>query len=186
MLNLALWLKKNNFKLDQVQTFTPTPMAMATTMYHTRKNPLKKVTEDSEVVETARSGKMRKAHKAFLRWHHPENWPILRETLVKMGRGDLIGNGERHLVPAWHPSEGSAQEQGARETGARTAGNRPAGVPGAERKARPGVPAPKQLPVVAAGARRKPERAPAAVGAASSARPSILSTIKAKPKAGRK
>jgi len=59
MVNLAVWLKKNDFKLDQVQTFMPTPMALATTMYHTRKNPLKKVTADSEVVETARSGKIR-------------------------------------------------------------------------------------------------------------------------------
>jgi uncharacterized radical SAM protein YgiQ len=172
MLNLALWLKKNNFKLDQVQTFTPTPMAMATTMYHTRKNPLKKVTEDSEVVETARSGKMRKAHKAFLRYHHPENWPILRETLVKMGRGDLIGNGERHLVPAWHPSE----EGGALQVGDR---KRQGGMP---------APAPHQI----AAAKRKPEQRAAAGGgrapaaAPERARPSILSTIKAKPKGPRK
>ena len=101
MLNLALWLKKNNFKLDQVQTFMPTPMAMATTMYHTRKNPLHKISADSEVVETARSGKIRRLHKAFLRFHDPENWPILREGLQRMGRGDLIGNGEKHLVPGW-------------------------------------------------------------------------------------
>jgi uncharacterized radical SAM protein YgiQ len=100
MMNLALWLKKNNFKLDQVQTFTPTPMSMATAMYHSKRNPLHKVAEDSEVVETAKSGKTRKAHKAFLRWHDPENWPLLRETLQKMGRGDLIGNGDRHLIPA--------------------------------------------------------------------------------------
>ncbi|MGZ8287808.1 MAG: YgiQ family radical SAM protein [Telluria sp.] len=100
MLNLALWLKKNNFQLDQVQTFTPTPMAMATTMYHTRRNPLHKVTEDSEVVETARSGKIRRIHKAFLRYQDPENWPLLREALNSMGRGDLIGNTERHLIPA--------------------------------------------------------------------------------------
>jgi hypothetical protein len=187
MLNLALWLKKNNFKLDQVQTFTPTPMAMATTMYHTRKNPLKKVTDDSEVVETARSGKMRKAHKAFLRYHHPENWPILRETLVRMGRGDLIGNGERHLVPAWHPSEGTAQEAGVRETGARNAGSRPAAVPGGERKRPGGMPVPKQMPSMAAATRRQVERSPAAaVPASAGVRPSILSTIKAKPKASRK
>jgi uncharacterized radical SAM protein YgiQ len=101
MLNLALWLKKNNFKLDQVQTFMPTPMAMATTMYHTRKNPLHKISADSEIVETARSGKIRRLHKAFLRFHDPENWPILREGLQRMGRGDLIGNGEKHLVPGW-------------------------------------------------------------------------------------
>src|ERR1700757_5241220 len=74
MLNLALWLKKNDFRLDQVQTFLPTPMALATTMYHTRKNPLHKVTEDSETVETPRLGKIRKLHKAFLRYHDQENW----------------------------------------------------------------------------------------------------------------
>jgi hypothetical protein len=99
MLNLALWLKKNNFRLDQVQTFLPTPMALATTMYHTRKNPLHKVSEDSETVDTPRLGKIRKLHKAFLRYHDPENWPILREALQRMGRADLIGSGERCLVP---------------------------------------------------------------------------------------
>ncbi|MES2933985.1 MAG: YgiQ family radical SAM protein [Pseudomonadota bacterium] len=107
MMNLALWLKKNDFKLDQVQTFMPTPMAMATTMYHTRKNPLRKVTEDSEVVETARSGQVRRLHKAFLRYHDPANWPILRDGLQRMGRSDLIGNGAKHLIPAWNASEAS-------------------------------------------------------------------------------
>ncbi|WP_243656664.1 YgiQ family radical SAM protein [Paucimonas lemoignei] len=99
MLNLALWLKQNNFRLDQVQTFLPTPLATATTMYYTRKNPLRKVSEDSETVETPRLGKVRKLHKAFLRYHDPENWPILREALQRMGRSDLIGSGERCLVP---------------------------------------------------------------------------------------
>ena len=102
MLNLALWLKKNNFKLDQVQTFMPTPMALATTMYHTRKNPLKKVTADSEAVETVRTGRVRRLHKALLRYHDQDNWPIIREALVRMGRRDLIGSGERHLVPSEH------------------------------------------------------------------------------------
>ncbi len=114
MLNLALWLKKNDFKLDQVQTFMPTPMAMASTMYHSRKNPLHKVTEDSEVVETARSGTIRRVHKAFLRFHDPENWPILREALQKMGRADLIGNGARHLVPAWTAAPGQAASPASR------------------------------------------------------------------------
>ncbi|MCK2094370.1 YgiQ family radical SAM protein [Thauera aromatica] len=103
MLKLALWLKKHNFRLDQVQTFLPTPMALATTMYHSRKNPLKKVSADSEVVETARAGKIRKLHKAFLRWHDPENWPILREGLMRMGRADLIGNGPNCLIPRQPP-----------------------------------------------------------------------------------
>ncbi len=103
MLNLALWLKKHNFRLDQVQTFMPTPMALATTMYHTRKNPLRKVSADSETVETARAGKIRKLHKAFLRWHDPENWQILREGLMRMGRADLIGNGPNCLIPRHQP-----------------------------------------------------------------------------------
>lgn len=104
MLNLALWLKAHNFRLDQVQTFLPTPMALATTMYHSRKNPLRKVSAESETVETARAGKIRKLHKAFLRWHDPENWPILREGLIQMGRADLIGNGPNCLVPRQQPA----------------------------------------------------------------------------------
>ncbi len=103
MLNLALWLKKYDFKLDQVQTFTPTPMAMATAMYHSGKNPLRKVTVDSENVAIPKAGNVRKLHKAFIRYHDPNNWPMLREALIKMGREDLIGNTKQHLIPAWQP-----------------------------------------------------------------------------------
>jgi uncharacterized radical SAM protein YgiQ len=103
MLNLALWLKKNEFKLDQVQTFTPTPMAMATAMYHSGKNPLRKVTEDSEDVVVPKAGNVRKLHKAFVRYHDPNNWPLLREALKNMGREDLIGNSKQCLIPAWQP-----------------------------------------------------------------------------------
>jgi radical SAM superfamily enzyme YgiQ (UPF0313 family) len=103
MLNLALWLKKNNFRLDQVQTFLPTPLAIATAMWHTEKNPLRKVTNTSETVSIVRSGRQRKLHKAFLRYHDPANWPILREALRAMGRSDLIGPGKRHLVPLTQP-----------------------------------------------------------------------------------
>ena len=103
MLNLALWLKRNNFKLDQVQTFTPTPMAMATAMYHSGKNPLRKVTDSSEEVPIPRAGGVRRLHKAFIRYHDPNNWPMLREALKRMGREDLIGSGKKHLVPAWQP-----------------------------------------------------------------------------------
>ena len=99
MLNLAVWLKQNDFRLDQVQTFLPPPMAMATTMYHTRKNPLHKISKDSETVETPRLAKIRKLHKALLRYHDPANWEAIREGLKRMGRSDLIGNGPQHLVP---------------------------------------------------------------------------------------
>jgi len=116
MLNLALWLKKNDFRLDQVQTFLPTPMALATAMYHTRKNPLHKVTDESEIVETVRAGKVRKLHKAFLRYHDPANWEILREGLHRMGRSDLIGNGPQHLVPRSAPTPGLQAIERKRET----------------------------------------------------------------------
>ena len=128
MLNLALWLKKNDFKLDQVQTFTPTPMAMATTMYHTRKNPLHKVDEHSEAVETARSGKIRTLHKAFLRFHDPANWPILREALARMGRSDLIGSGEKCLVPRWETAASGGMAAGQRQKQA-AGGKMPKTVP---------------------------------------------------------
>ncbi|HSR02135.1 MAG TPA: YgiQ family radical SAM protein, partial [Methylophilaceae bacterium] len=104
MLNLALWLKRYNFRLDQVQNFTPTPMAMATAMYHSGKNPLRKVTAESEDVAVPKAGGVRKLHKAFIRYHDPANWPILREALKKMGRSDLIGPGKRQLVPAFQPA----------------------------------------------------------------------------------
>lgn len=103
MLNLSLWLKANKFRPDQVQAFIPTPLAIASAMYHSEKNPLKKVDKKSEQVLTAKGATQRRLHKAFLRYHDPENWPILRDALKKMGRADLIGNGKKHLVPAWQP-----------------------------------------------------------------------------------
>ncbi len=104
MLELALWLKRNNFRLDQVQTFLPTPLALATAMWHTGMNPLKR-DPASDTVVVARGLRQRRLHKAFLRYHDPKNWPLLREALQRMGRADLIGNGKRHLVPAWQPGE---------------------------------------------------------------------------------
>jgi uncharacterized radical SAM protein YgiQ len=98
MLNLALWLKANNFRPDQVQAFTPTPLAMATAMYYSRKNPMRKVSKDSEDVETPRLAKQRKLHKALLRYHDPENFDLIREFLIEINRRDLIGNSPNHLV----------------------------------------------------------------------------------------
>ncbi len=104
MLALALWLKHNGFRLDQVQTFLPTPLALATTMYHTGKNPLHRVSATSEEVSVVRGGRQRRLHKAFLRYHDPDNWPLLREALQRMGRADLIGNGKKHLIPSFQPA----------------------------------------------------------------------------------
>jgi uncharacterized radical SAM protein YgiQ len=103
MLELALWLKRNDFRLDQVQTFLPTPLALATTMYHSGRNPLRRLGADAESVDRPRSGRQRRLHKAFLRYHDPDNWPLLREALRRMGRADLIGHGKRYLVPPGQP-----------------------------------------------------------------------------------
>jgi uncharacterized radical SAM protein YgiQ len=103
MLELALWLKKNGFRADQVQAFLPSPMATATAMFHSGKNPLKKISRGGEEVVIPKGIKVRRLHKAFLRYHDPENWPLLREALKRMGRADLIGNGKQHLVPAYQP-----------------------------------------------------------------------------------
>jgi uncharacterized radical SAM protein YgiQ len=103
MMNLAVWLKKSGFRADQVQTFYPSPMATATAMYHTNKNPLRKITRDSETVDIVRGEKRRRLHKAFLRYHDANNWPLLREALKAMGRADLIGNGKHHLIPTFQP-----------------------------------------------------------------------------------
>ncbi len=108
MLNLALWLKRNRFRPDQVQAFLPTPLAIASAMYHSGRNPLKKVSRSSERVNVVRDARQRRLHKAFLRYHDPDNWPLLREALKRMGRADLIGNGKRHLVPAWQPASGDS------------------------------------------------------------------------------
>ena len=114
MLHLAVWLKKNGFRADQVQTFYPSPMATATAMYHSGRNPLRKIhrtaKSDEETVDIVRGEKRRRLHKAFLRYHDPNNWPLLREALKSMGRVDLIGNGKHHLIPTFQPMvDGSYQ-----------------------------------------------------------------------------
>ena len=108
MMNLAIWLKKNGFRADQVQTFYPSPMATATAMYHSGRNTLTKVRremrdEEEERVDIVRGDKRRRLHKAFLRYHDANNWPLLREALKSMGRSDLIGNSKNHLIPTFQP-----------------------------------------------------------------------------------
>ena len=110
MMHLAMWLKSHGFRADQVQTFYPSPMATATAMYHSGRNPLKKISRTSEQVDIVRGDRRRRLHKAFLRYHDPNNWPLLREALKAMGRSDLIGNGKKHLVPFHQPkTDGSYQ-----------------------------------------------------------------------------
>jgi uncharacterized radical SAM protein YgiQ len=123
MLELALWLKRNGFRADQVQAFLPSPMATATAMYHSGKNPLKRITRSSEAVIVPKGLRIRRLHKAFLRYHDPNNWPLLREALRRMGRAELIGSSRQQLIPSYQPPAAATQ---AKPAGARPAAARPA------------------------------------------------------------
>ncbi|MCQ3531599.1 DUF3362 domain-containing protein, partial [Salmonella enterica subsp. enterica serovar Indiana] len=100
MVNLALWLKRHRFRLDQVQNFYPSPLANSTTMYYTGKNPLGKIGYKSEDVVVPKGDRQRRLHKALLRYHDPANWPLIRQALEAMGKKHLIGGRRECLVPA--------------------------------------------------------------------------------------
>jgi uncharacterized radical SAM protein YgiQ len=135
MVELALWLKRHGFRADQVQTFYPSPMATATAMYHSGRNPLRKITPTSEGVDIVRGERRRRLHKAFLRYHDANNWPLLREALRGMGRADLIGNGKHHLIPTWQPqTDGSYTSARRKNSTPAGAAPQPAGARAAPRK----------------------------------------------------
>jgi uncharacterized radical SAM protein YgiQ len=142
MLDLALWLKKNGLRADQVQAFLPGPMATATAMYHSGKNPLKRVTRSSEEVLIPKGLKIRRLHKAFLRYHDANNWPLLREALRRMGRADLIGNGRQQLIPAYQPAGTGLGAEGRRAAPPRPFRTQHTGLPRTPR-APPGQRSPK-------------------------------------------
>ena len=126
MMHLAVWLKKNGFRADQVQTFYPSPMATATAMYHSGRNTLRKIHRSiesaDESVDIVRGEKRRKLHKAFLRYHDANNWPLLRDALKSMGRADLIGNGKHHLIPTFQPLNDGAYQSARRKNSTPVAG----------------------------------------------------------------
>lgn len=127
MMHLAMWLKKNKFRVDQVQNFYPSPMASATTMFKTGLNPLKPVRRKmDDVVFSAKTKEQRRLHKAFLRYHDPDNWPMLRTALKKMGQTKLIGRGKMHLVP---PESGREIEAKRGKSGWQTARTQHTGLP---------------------------------------------------------
>ena len=146
MLELALWLKQNKYRADQVQAFLPSPMASATAMYYSRRNPLRRVSRSSERVHTPRGLRARQLHKAFLRYHDPENWPKLRAALRRMGRADLIGNGERQLVPAWQPAGTNTAAGDRRRAAGRPFRTQHTGLPDAGASPAPRRGAPKRTP----------------------------------------
>ena len=109
MVNLALWLKENDFKLDQVQNFYPSPLANATTMYHTEIDSLRRVKKDSKSVAIPKGTIQRRLHKAILRYHDPANWALIRAALTKMGLArKLIGSKPGCLVP--HETRGEKEQ----------------------------------------------------------------------------
>ncbi|NML14101.1 YgiQ family radical SAM protein [Azohydromonas caseinilytica] len=164
MMNLALWLKRNGFRADQVQTFYPSPMATATAMYHSGLNTLKGISRDpakGEKVDIVRGERRRRLHKAFLRYHDPNNWPLLREALKELGRADLIGNGKHHLIPTFQPATDGAYQSARRKNstaaGAKASVAKPGGkVAPAVTKLSGGAPGSKAAPAKGGVSHAKP------------------------------
>jgi uncharacterized radical SAM protein YgiQ len=100
MIELAVFLKRNGYKPDQVQDFIPTPHDLATAMYYTGKNP-----DTGETVAIARGMKDRRVQRALLQFFKPENYFEVRDALLKAGRRDLIGTGCDALIPSEPPRE---------------------------------------------------------------------------------
>jgi uncharacterized radical SAM protein YgiQ len=98
MIDLALFLKRNGYRPDQVQDFIPAPFDIATCMYYTGLDPF-----TGDEVYTARKLRDRKMQRALLQFFKPENYFEVREALLQAGRGDLIGSGCDALIPAQPP-----------------------------------------------------------------------------------
>jgi uncharacterized radical SAM protein YgiQ len=100
MIDLAVFLKRNGYRPDQVQDFIPAPFDIATCMYYTGIDPFTK-----QEVYIAKALRDRKAQRALLQFFKPENWFTVREALIQAGRQDLIGGGCDCLIPAQPPRE---------------------------------------------------------------------------------
>ena len=119
MLELAVWLKRNGYRADQVQAFLPSPMATATAMYHSGKNPLRRVDADERTGAcTERGSKCGVCTKRSCATTTPTTGRCCAKRLRRMGRADLIGNGKRHLVPAYQPLNAGHAPEGRRNLGA--------------------------------------------------------------------
>jgi hypothetical protein len=100
MIDLAVFLKRNGYRPDQVQDFIPAPMDVATAMYYTGIDPFTK-----KPVYTARKLRDRKMQRALMQFFKPENYFEVRQALVEAGRSDLIGDGCDALIPSRPPKE---------------------------------------------------------------------------------
>ncbi len=98
MIDLAVFLKRNGYRPDQVQDFIPAPFDIATCMYYTGIDPFTK-----QQVYVAHHLRDRKLQRGLMQFFKPENWFTVREALIQAGRQDLIGNGCDCLIPANPP-----------------------------------------------------------------------------------
>ena len=99
MIDLALFLKRNGYKPDQVQDFIPAPFDIATCMYHTGIDPMTR-----KPVHVDKHLRNRKLQRALMQFFKPENYFQVREALELAGRTDLIGTGCDALIPAHAPA----------------------------------------------------------------------------------
>ncbi len=158
MIDLALFLKRNGYRPDQVQDFIPAPFDIATCMYHTGLDPF-----TGEEVYTAKHLRDRKLQRALLQFFKPENYFEVREALQKAGRQDLIGSGCDALIPA-NPPKVALQARMAKATKSVTEGryvhtiHGPESEPGNGHGTKPGRPA--QAPARGAGYRPHRQSAP--------------------------
>jgi uncharacterized radical SAM protein YgiQ len=100
MIDLAVYLKHNGYRPDQVQDFIPAPFDIATALYYTGIDPFTK-----KPVHVAKNMRDRKMQRALMQFFKPANWFTVREALIEAGRQDLIGNGCDCLIPANPPKE---------------------------------------------------------------------------------
>jgi radical SAM superfamily enzyme YgiQ (UPF0313 family) len=100
MIELALFLKRNGYRPDQVQDFIPAPFDVATCMYYTGLDPFTK-----KPVYIAKQLRDRKLQRALMQFFKPENYFEVRDALREAGRTDLIGAGCDSLIPANPPRE---------------------------------------------------------------------------------
>ena len=90
---LAVYLKENHIRPEQVQDFYPTPGTASTTMFYTGLDPwtMEKVFVPTDPTE-------KRLQRALLQYYKPENRRLCIEALIRAGREDLIGNGPGKLI----------------------------------------------------------------------------------------
>ena len=109
MIDVALYLKRTGYRVEQVQEFLPGPFDVATCMYYTGIDPM-----TGREVYVPRGLRERRMQKALLQYAKPENYRLVREALLQAGRSDLVGDGPECLIPARPPAGAPGEENLAR------------------------------------------------------------------------